>query len=55
MTPRSAREARIHLISEGVIAAYIHDIAAGVPRPRPAPHPNDEGRAERVGPDHAQH
>lgn len=35
MTQRSAREARIHLISEGVIASYIHDIssstAVGVP------------------------
>jgi len=53
MTRRSADEARIHLISEGVIASYIHDIAVGDPRPRPAP--NDEGQAERVGPTHAQH
>jgi hypothetical protein len=27
MTQRSAREARIQLISEGVIASYIHDIS----------------------------
>jgi hypothetical protein len=54
MTPRSADEARIQLISKGVIASYIHDIAVGVPRRRPAPHPNDEGRAERVGRPHAQ-
>jgi hypothetical protein len=28
MTQSSARDARIHLISEGVVASYIHDISA---------------------------
>jgi hypothetical protein len=35
MTQSSARDARIHLISEGVLASYIHDISvrssAGAP------------------------
>ena len=29
MTQSSAREARIHLVSEAVIASYIQDISAG--------------------------
>jgi hypothetical protein len=28
MTQRSAREARIQLVSEGVLASYIHEISA---------------------------
>jgi hypothetical protein len=36
MTQRSAREARIHLISEGVLASYIHDISARAPVGAPA-------------------
>jgi hypothetical protein len=36
MTQRSAREARIHLISQGVVASYIHDISARAPAGAPA-------------------
>jgi hypothetical protein len=52
MTPRSAREARIHLISEGVLASYIHDIstrvAVGVPAPPARRPPQPAGAGEEV-------
>jgi hypothetical protein len=47
MTQRSAREARIHLISEGVIASYIQDIstsaAVGAPPAAARRHVSERG------------
>jgi hypothetical protein len=40
-TPSTTHQARIHLISEGVLASYIHDISARTARGTPsamAPH-----------------
>jgi hypothetical protein len=52
MTPSSAREARIHLISEGVTASYIHDIstrgAVGVPAAAAGRSPQPAGAGEEV-------
>jgi hypothetical protein len=36
MTQRSAHDARIHVISEGVVASYIREISAGTPVATPA-------------------
>jgi LytS/YehU family sensor histidine kinase len=46
----TATSSRIHVISEGVLASYIHDIASQRPRaeaPRPAPRTAAEEESAR--------
>ena len=55
MTPSTTHQARIHRISEGVVASYIHDIstntAVGAPSATARRHRGHPvGRATRVAP-----
>jgi hypothetical protein len=47
MTPTAAR---IHVVSEGVVASYIHDIASRTVRRRPPVAHGAESRRRRIRP-----